>query len=121
MSGELRVHLSEDDADSARLAELTGYLRSELRQLDVDDVSALPGHEPPPGSRAFGAAFSRAAARCSGVSGGRATRGHLGFRIEKVAPRGETSEFSPARQREPPFAPAQIIQFDAPYIYRYSA
>lgn len=56
MSGELRVHLSEDDADSARLAELTGYLRSELRQLDVDDVSALPGHEPPPGSRAFGAA-----------------------------------------------------------------
>jgi hypothetical protein len=40
MSGELRIHLSEDDADSARLAELTGYLRSELRQLDVDDVSA---------------------------------------------------------------------------------
>src|SRR5580704_16145978 len=67
------------------------------------------------------AAFSRAAARCSGVSGGRATRGHLGFRIEKVAPRGETSEFSPHRQREPPFAPAQIIQFDAPYNYEHSA
>jgi hypothetical protein len=56
MGGELRVHISEDDADSGRLAELTSYLRSELRQLDVDDVSALPGTEPPPGSRAFGAA-----------------------------------------------------------------
>src|SRR5580692_4492698 len=61
------------------------------------------------------AAFASAAARCSGVRGGRATRGHLGFRIEKVAPRGETSEFGPARQRKPPFAPAQIIQIDAPY------
>lgn len=56
MGGELRVRISEDDADSARLAELTRFLRSELLQLDVDDVSALPGSEPPPGSRAFGAA-----------------------------------------------------------------
>jgi hypothetical protein len=56
MSAELRVHIGEDDADSARLAELAGYLRAELRELDVDDVTALPGREPPPGSRAFGAA-----------------------------------------------------------------
>ena len=40
------------------------------------------------------AAFSRAAARCSGVRGGRATPVHLGFRIEKLASGGETSEFT---------------------------
>lgn len=57
MGGELRVRISEDDADSERLAELARYLRSELLELDVDDVSALPGgSEPPPGSRAFGVA-----------------------------------------------------------------
>jgi hypothetical protein len=56
MGGDLRVRLSEDDADGARLAELTRYLRSELLQLDVEDVTALPGEVPPPGSRAFGAA-----------------------------------------------------------------
>jgi len=33
---------------------LTRYLRADLLQLDVDDVTALPGVEPPPGSRAFG-------------------------------------------------------------------
>jgi hypothetical protein len=56
MGGELRVRLAEDDADGIRLAELTHYLRSELLQLDVEDVTALPGNAPPPGSRAFGAA-----------------------------------------------------------------
>ena len=56
MGGELCLRISEDDADSARLAELARYLRSELLQLDVEDVTALPGSEPPPGSRAFGAA-----------------------------------------------------------------
>ena len=33
---------------------LTGYLRGELLQLDVEDVTALPAGEPPPGARAFG-------------------------------------------------------------------
>jgi hypothetical protein len=57
MGGELRVRISEDDADSERLAELARYLRSELLELDVEDVSALSGgSEPPPGSRAFGVA-----------------------------------------------------------------
>ena len=57
MGGELRVRISEDDADSERLAELARYLRSELLELDVEDVSALSGGSgPPPGSRAFGAA-----------------------------------------------------------------
>jgi hypothetical protein len=56
MGGELRLRISEDDADGARLAELTRYLRADLLQLDVDDVTALPGGAPPPGSRAFGSA-----------------------------------------------------------------
>ena len=53
MDGELRLHLSEEGADAERLAVLTGYLRGELLQLDVEDVTALPAGEPPPGSRAF--------------------------------------------------------------------
>ena len=43
MDGELRLHLSEEGADAERLAVLTGYLRAELLQLDVEDVSALAG------------------------------------------------------------------------------
>ena len=55
MDGELRLQLSEDGADAERLASLTGYLRAELLQLDVEDVTALPAGEPPPGARAVGA------------------------------------------------------------------
>lgn len=51
---ELHLQLSEEGADAERLAVLTGYLRAELLQLDVEDVSALPAGEPPPGARAFG-------------------------------------------------------------------
>jgi hypothetical protein len=54
MSGELRLQLSEEGADAERLAKLSGYLRSELLQLDVEGVKALPVGEPPPGTRAFG-------------------------------------------------------------------
>jgi hypothetical protein len=53
MDRELRLQLSEEGADAERLAVLTGYLRRELLQLDVADVSALQAGEPPPGSRAF--------------------------------------------------------------------
>jgi hypothetical protein len=53
VDGELRLQLSEEGADAERLAVLTGYLRSELLQLDVKDVRALPAGEPPPGARAF--------------------------------------------------------------------
>jgi hypothetical protein len=57
MDEELRLHLSEEGADAERLAVLTGYLRAELLQLaDVEEVSALPGGEPPPGARVFGVA-----------------------------------------------------------------
>ena len=54
MSGELRLLVSEGDADAERLAVLAGYLRAELVQLDVEDVTWLPAGEPPPGARAFG-------------------------------------------------------------------
>jgi hypothetical protein len=53
MSERLRLFLGEDGADEERLDGLTGQLRAELRRLDVDDVRALPGGPPPPGSRAF--------------------------------------------------------------------
>jgi hypothetical protein len=55
MDRELRLHLSEEGADAERLAMLTGYLRGELLQLDVEDVTALRADEPPPGSRALNA------------------------------------------------------------------
>lgn len=51
--GELRVQLAESGADAERLDELTGYLRRELLELDVDNVTALPAGEPPPGTRAL--------------------------------------------------------------------
>jgi hypothetical protein len=56
MDKDLRLQLSEEGADAERLAALTGYLRSELLQLDVEDVTALPAEEPPPGARGFNAA-----------------------------------------------------------------
>jgi hypothetical protein len=55
MDGQLRIQLSEDGADAARLDALTGYLRRDLAQLDVDDVTALPAGPPPPGARAIDA------------------------------------------------------------------
>src|SRR4051794_7074507 len=51
--GELRVELFEAGADEERLEALTGFLRDELLQHDVDDVTALRGGPPPPGARAF--------------------------------------------------------------------
>jgi hypothetical protein len=56
MDKDLRLQLSEEGADAERLAVLTGYLRSELLQLDMEDVRALPAGEPPPGARGFDAA-----------------------------------------------------------------
>ena len=53
MPEELRVQLSEDGANAERLDELTGFLREELLQLDVDTVAPMRGGEPPPGARVF--------------------------------------------------------------------
>ena len=54
MGDEVHLQLLEEGADDARLAALTGYLKSELLRLDVDDVRALPGGTPAPGARALG-------------------------------------------------------------------
>lgn len=40
MDGEVRLQLSEDGADAERLDALTGYLRAELLQLELSEVSA---------------------------------------------------------------------------------
>jgi hypothetical protein len=56
MDLELRLQISEDGADAERLAALTGYLRAELLQLDVEDVTAWQAGEAPPGARVVGVA-----------------------------------------------------------------
>jgi hypothetical protein len=53
MGDVLHVAISEDGADAERLDTLTGFLRRELLQLDVEDVIPLRTGEPPPGARAF--------------------------------------------------------------------
>jgi len=49
----ISLSLAEEDADDARLDALTGYLREDLLQLDVDDVQRAAAGQPLPGSRAI--------------------------------------------------------------------
>jgi hypothetical protein len=51
MDGELRLQLSEEGADAEQLDVLTRFLRQELLQLDVEDVTAQRAGSPPPGAR----------------------------------------------------------------------
>ena len=51
MDLELHLQISEEGADAERLAALTGYLRAELLQLDVENVTAPQAGEAPPGAR----------------------------------------------------------------------
>ena len=54
---EVLVTVREDDADAAEREELAGRLRSELAQLEVDQVRpATTGTAAPPGSRGMDAA-----------------------------------------------------------------
>jgi len=52
MDRELRVEISEAGADAERVATLTGYLRAELLQLDIENVKTPRAGEAPPGARA---------------------------------------------------------------------
>ncbi|QIJ62002.1 hypothetical protein [Streptomyces sp. JB150] len=52
VSDQLLILLSEEGAEAERVAELTGYLREELLDLDVDDVTPVPAGEVPLGARA---------------------------------------------------------------------
>ena len=56
MDGELHLQISEEGADAEQLAVLTGYLRAELLQLDVEDVTAPQTGDAPPGARVVGVA-----------------------------------------------------------------
>ena len=51
MARRISVRIAEEGADAERLNALAGYLRSELRLLDVDDVTAMRGGEAPSGAR----------------------------------------------------------------------
>lgn len=55
MDGELRLLVTEDGADAERIDTLTGHLRRDLGQLDVDRVRPLPDGVAPPGARGFDA------------------------------------------------------------------
>ncbi|MEU1673656.1 hypothetical protein ABZ752_16700 [Streptomyces roseifaciens] len=53
MENRLQILLSEEGTEAEHVEKLTGYLRRELLQLDVDDVTSLPADaEVPPGARA---------------------------------------------------------------------
>jgi hypothetical protein len=53
VDGQLYLRISEEGADPERLAVITDYLRVELLQLDIEDVTLPREGDPPPGSRAF--------------------------------------------------------------------
>jgi hypothetical protein len=55
---DLRVQISEEGADVERLATISGYLRAELLELDVENVASIATGELPPGSRAAGVAVA---------------------------------------------------------------
>ena len=56
MDSVIHVQLAEEDADGERLEALTGFLRKELLQLDVDSVTELAAGEVPLGARGADAA-----------------------------------------------------------------
>ena len=51
MPSEISLTVAEEGADAERVGALTGYLRQELLQLDVDDVVTATGGAAPAGSR----------------------------------------------------------------------
>ncbi|MGW7378087.1 hypothetical protein [Streptomyces sp. NPDC054794] len=57
MENELLIRLSEEGAEAEDLEQLTGFLRTELLALDVDDVRTVPAGQTPPGARAVDVAL----------------------------------------------------------------
>jgi hypothetical protein len=53
MPGPLQLRMSEWDADSDRLDELSRHLRRELNQVDGAEVASMAGGVAPEGSRAL--------------------------------------------------------------------
>jgi len=60
MGEKVSLRISEEDADAERLAAVSGYLRAELLQLDVEDVVPPPAGDAPPGARAVDVAAAGA-------------------------------------------------------------
>jgi hypothetical protein len=56
MGAQLSLHIAEDGADAERLDVLTGHLRRELLELDVDDVTSMRTDLVPEGTRSVDAA-----------------------------------------------------------------
>ena len=56
MDTPLQIFLSEEGVEADRLDGLAGYLRQELLQLDVEEVTTIPSADPPAGARGFEAA-----------------------------------------------------------------
>ncbi|GIE93741.1 effector-associated constant component EACC1 [Paractinoplanes rishiriensis] len=57
---QVYVTIDEPGAEPERLEELSGPLRAELRDLDVDDVRPVPAGAAPPGSRGIDLAATAA-------------------------------------------------------------
>jgi hypothetical protein len=53
MNRQLNLLFMEEGASAERLDAMTGYLRQELLQLDVDDVRRASAGTAPPGARAI--------------------------------------------------------------------
>ena len=53
---ELHLQISEEEADAARLAVVAGYLRAELLQLDIENVTTPQSGDVPSGARVVGVA-----------------------------------------------------------------
>jgi hypothetical protein len=53
MRDQLSLQIAEDGADPERIDTLTGHLRRELLQLDVEDVTLARGGPAPDGARAI--------------------------------------------------------------------
>lgn len=51
MDDVVKLALAEEGADAERLDQVTGFLRQELLELDVEDVAPLPAGEAPEGTR----------------------------------------------------------------------
>jgi hypothetical protein len=107
MSAQLSLHIAEDGADAERIDALTGHLRRELLQLDVEDVTAVPGGPAPDGARVVEvAAIGALLVSLGGAAGGLKevvtvvrgwlSRGDKVRRTVKIEIGGDTLELSEA-------------------------
>ena len=111
VDGQVRVTLSEDEADAERIDALANLLRADLLELKVDDVRRLRTGDAPPGSRAVDVAaigglvvmLGQSAHSLSAVIGAiRAwlARGHGPRRTVRVEIGGDVLELSEASLAE---------------------